>query len=176
MVARLFVVAVCVVCAAGETATAQGRGRQGGEPPPQLRSGETYLWHGELVALDAATRALTVRTRLLRQATTDVERLNAGDRVLLSWSGQDTHAGAVRSVTRHDPAQRIQDFFALPAELVSRDVKGDQITVRVRVPEASMGALKGLKPTEWVTVMARQRPANDGEAIAVVSGYVKSQN
>jgi len=177
MYARLFVVAVCVVCAAWETATAQGRGRQGGAPPPpQLQNGETYLWHGELVSLDPATRALTIRTRLLRQAATDVERLNPGDRVLLTWSGQDTHAGAVRSVTRHDPAQRIQDFFALPAELASRDVKGDQITVRVLVPEASMGAIKGLKPTEWVTVMARQRPATDAEAIAVVSGYVKSQN
>ena len=175
MFARLFVVAVCVVCAAGEAATAQGRG-QGGAQPPQLRSGETYLWHGELVSLDPSTRAVTIRTRVLRQAVTDVERLNAGDRVLLTWSGQDTHAGAVRRVTRHNPAERIQDFFALPAELVSRDVKGDQITVRFLVPEASMGAIKGLKPAEWVTVMARQRPANDGEAIAIVSGYVKSQN
>ena len=176
MFARLFVAAVCVLCAAGETATAQGRGRQGGAPPPQLQSGETYLWHGELVSLDSATRALTVRTRLLRQAATDVERLNPGDRILLRWSGQDTHAGVVRRVTRHNPAERVQDFFALPVELVSRDVSGDQITVRVRVPEASMGAIKGLKPTEWVTVMARQRPASDAEAIAVVSGYVKAQN
>jgi hypothetical protein len=99
-----------------------------------------------------------------------------GDRVLLTWSGQDIHAGAVRRVAKLDPAQRIVEFFALPAQLASRDVSGDQVTVRVQVPEASVAAVKGLKPTEWVTLMARQRPANDAEAIAAVSGYIKSQN
>jgi hypothetical protein len=184
MVKRVVVVALCVTCLGASVASAQGRqggggqGRQGGAPaaPPQLRSGETYLWHGEFVSFDAAMRTLTVKTRVLRQAATDVERLNVGDRVLLTWSGQDIHAGGVRRVTKYDPAQRIVEFFALPAELGSRDVAGDQITVRVRVPDASIAAVKGLKPGEWVTLMARQRPANDGEAIAVVSRYVKSQN
>ena len=46
----------------------------------------------------------------------------------------------------------------------SRDVTGDLITVRIRVPDASMGAVKGLKPSEWVTVMARQRPATDARS------------
>jgi hypothetical protein len=46
----------------------------------------------------------------------------------------------------------------------------------VRVPEAAVGGVKGLKPTDWVTLMARQRPASDAEAIATVSRYVKSQN
>jgi hypothetical protein len=184
MFRRLLVVAVCVACFGVAIVSAQGRqggaaqGRQGGAPagPPQLRSGETYLWHGELVSFDPASRTLTVKTRLLRQAATEVERLNVGDRVLLTWSGQDIHAGAVRRVAKYDPAQRIVEFFALPAELGARDVAGDQITVRVRVPEAAVGGVKGLKPSDWVTVMARQRPASDAEAIATVSRYVKSQN
>ena len=72
--------AVCVGCSGAIVSP----GRQGGAAPgtagrgcrrPQLRSGETYLWHGELVSFDAAMRTLTVKTRLLRQAATDVERL-----------------------------------------------------------------------------------------------------
>jgi hypothetical protein len=190
MFSRLVAIAVCLVIIAAGLASAQGRqggtapgrqggagpGRQGGAAPPQLRSGETYLWHGELVSVDAAMRTMTVKARLLRQAATDVERLAVGDRVVLTWSGQDIHAGAVRRVAKYDAAQRIVDFFALPAELASRDVNGDLITVRIRVPDASMGAVKGLKPSEWITVMARQRPATDAEAVAVVSAYVKSQN
>jgi hypothetical protein len=185
MFKRLIVAMVCVVSVGAGVASAQGRqggggqGRQGGAPPaaaPQLRSGETYLWHGELVSLDAAARTVTVKARLLRQAATDVERLAVGDRVLLTWSGQDIHAGAVRRVAKYDPAQRIVEFFALPAELASRDVNGDLITVKVRVPDTSVAAVKGVKPSQWVTLMARQRPANDGEAIAAVSVYVKSQN
>jgi hypothetical protein len=175
MFRHVIVVAVCALCVGTTTASAQGRGRGAAPAPaaPQLRAGETYLWHGEVVSLDPATRTLTVKARLLRQAAADVERLNPGDRVVLTWSGQDIHAGAVRRVAKYDPAQRIVDFFALPVELGSRDVTGDSITVKVRVPEASVGAVKGIKPTEWVTLMARQRPNNEGEAIATVSVYAK---
>ncbi|MBI4887787.1 MAG: hypothetical protein HY824_11890 [Acidobacteria bacterium] len=177
MFRSLIVVAVCAVCAGTSVASAQGRGR-GGAPapaPPQLSAGDTYLWHGEFVSLDPASRTLTVKARLLRQAAPDVERLNPGDRVLLTWSGQDIHAGAVRRVTRYDPGQQIVEFFALPAELGSRDVSGDLITVKVRVPEASVGAVKGTKPTEWVSLMARQRPKSDADAIATVSAYAKPE-
>ena len=176
MVRRLIVVAIFAVSVGTVWPSAQGR--QGGPPaaPPQLRSGETYLWHGEMVAFEPGTRALTLKVRLLPQAAADVERLAVNDRVLLTWSGQDIHAGAVRRVTKYDPAQRIVEFFALPAELASKDVSGGLVTVKVRVSEAAAGAVKGLKPSEWVTIMARQRPANDGEVVATVSGYVKSQN
>lgn len=176
MVRRLVVMTIFAVSVGMAWPLAQGR--QGGPPagPPQLRSGETYLWHGEMVAFEPGARTLTVKTRLLPQAAADVERLAVNDRVLLTWSGQDIHAGAVRRVTKYDPAQRIVEFFALPADLVSKDVTGGLVTVRVRVPEAAAGAVKGLKPTEWVTIMARQRPANDGEVIASVSRYIKSQN
>lgn len=176
MVRRLAVMAVFAVSVGAVWPLAQGR--QGGPPPgpPQLRSGETYLWHGEMVAFDPGARTLTVKARLLPQAAADVERLAVNDRVLLTWSGQDIHAGAVRRVTKYDPAQRIVEFFALPAELASKDVSGGLVSVRIRVPEAAAGAVKGLKPTEWVTIMARQRPANDGEVVATVSGYIKSQN
>ena len=176
MVRRLAVVAIFVLSVG--TAWPLAQGRQGGPPagPPQLRSGETYLWHGEMVAFEPGARALTLKARLLPQAAADVERLAVNDRVLLTWSGQDIHAGAIRRVTKYDPTQRIVEFFALPAELASKDVGGGLVTVKVRVPEAAASAVKGLKPSEWVTVMARQRPANDGEAVATVSGYVKSQN
>lgn len=173
----VIVMAVCAVCAGTTVTSAQGRGR-GGAPTqaaPQLRAGDTYLWHGELVALDPASRTLTVKARLLRQAAADVERLNPGDRVLLTWSGQDIHAGAVRRVTKYDPGQQIIEFFALPAELSSRDVSGDMITVKVRVPEASVGAVKGIKPTQWVTLMAHQRPKSDADVIATVSAYAKPE-
>ena len=130
---RLVVGAVCVVCLGAVIVSTQGRqggaaqGRQGGAPagPPQLRSGETYLWHGELVSFDPASRTLTVKTRLLRQAATEVERLNVGDRVLLDVvrSGHPRRRRRVASMT---PAQRIVEFFALPAES-ARDVAGDRL-------------------------------------------------
>ena len=141
----------------------------------QPRSGESYLWHGEFVSFDAATRALTVRARVLGDAATEAGRFNAGDRVLLTWSGLDIHAGAVRRVAKYDAGQQILDFFALPAELASRDAPNNQITFRVRIPEASIGAVKELKPGQWVTVTTRHRPKADADAIIAVSGYIRSQ-
>lgn len=182
MFRRVIAISVCAVFAGVVVGSAQGRqggaGRQGGPPPvsAQPKSGETYVWHGELVSVDGANRTLTVKVRLLRGVAADVERLNVGDRVLLTWSGLDIHAGAVRRVTKYDPNQRIAEFFALPLELASRDTQGDMMTVRIRVPDASVAAVKGLKPGEWVTVTTRQRPNNDAEAIGVVSRYVKAQS
>lgn len=181
MFTRVIALWVCVVCVGMGVVSAQGRGgagRQGGPPPvaAQPKSGETYLWHGELVSFDGANRMLTVKARLLRSAAADVERLAVGDRVLLTWSGLDIHAGAVRRVSKYDPNQRIAEFFALPAGLASRDTQGDMITIRVPIPDASVGAVKGLKPGTWVSLTTRQRPNNEAEAIGVVSAYVKSQN
>lgn len=162
----------CALCVGAGLAAAQA-------PKPaqttQPRSGESYLFHGEFVSLDAASRALTVKARVLSDAATEVARFNAGDRVLLTWSGLDIHAGAVRRVTKYDAGQQILDFFALPAELASRDVQNEQMTFRVRIPDASVGAVKALKPGEWITVTTRHRPKGDADAILAVGAYVKSQ-
>jgi len=167
----LIAVALCV--GAGP-ATAQAPKPAQQAQSAQPRSGESYLVHGELVSVDAKGM-LTVKARVLGDAATEVGRFNAGDRVLLTWSGLDIHAGAVRRVTKYEPGQQILDFFALPVELASRDVQNEQMTFRVRIPEASVGAMKGLKPGQWVTVTARHRPKGDADAVLAVSVYVKSQ-
>jgi hypothetical protein len=165
--------ATCLLCIAAGLAAAQApkpQPAQAAEP----RSGESYLWHGELVSVDAKGM-LTVRARVLSDAAADVGRYNAGDRVLLTWSGLDVHAGAVRRVAKYDAGQQILDFFALPVELVSRDAQGEQMTFRIQVPQASVAAVKGLKPGVWVSVTTRHRPKGEADAILAVSGYVKSQ-
>jgi len=166
----LIALGACALGVGAVVATAQAP-----TPAAQPRSGETYLWSGEFVSLDAGTRALTLRTRILSEAAPDVGRFTAGDRVLVTWSGLDIHAGAVRRVGRYDAAQPILDFFALPAELAARDVPNDVITLRIRIPEASVAAVKGLKPGAWVTVTARQRPKTDADAIVGVAAYIRSQ-
>jgi len=165
--------AACVLCVAAGLAAAQAPKPQPA-PAAEPRSGESYLWHGELVSVDAKGM-LTVKARVLSDAATEVGRFNAGDRVLLTWSGLDIHAGAVRRVTKYESGQQILDFFALPVELGSRDVQNEQMTFRIQVPQASLAAVKGLKPGAWVSVTTRHRPKGDMDAILAVSGYVKSQ-
>jgi len=173
MLRRRIASIACAWCAAVAVAGAQAP-KPAPAPSAQPRSGESYLWHGEVVSVDAKGM-LTVKARVLNDAAAEVGRFNAGDRVLLTWSGLDIHAGAVRRVTRYEPGQQILDFFALPVELASRDVQNEQMTFRVRVPEASLAAVKGVKPGQWVTVTTRHRPKGDADALIAVSGYVKSQ-
>jgi hypothetical protein len=173
MLRHRIALAACVLVFAAGMAAAQAPKPQPAQTA-QPRSGESYLWHGELVSVDAKGM-LTVKARVLADAATDVARFNAGDRVLLTWSGLDIHAGAVRRVARYEAGQQILDFFSLPVELVSRDVQNEQVTFRVRVPETSIGAVKGSKPGAWVSVTTRHRPKGDADAILAVSVYVKSQ-
>lgn len=175
---RHLIAVACAVCVGAGVAAAQAAKPAPAAQPAQTaqpRSGETYVWHGEFVSLDAATRALTVRARVIGDAAADVARFNAGDRVLLTWSGLDIHAGAVRRVAKYEGGQQILDFFALPVELAAREVQNEQMTFRIRIPESTVGAVKGMKPGTWVTVTTRHRPKADADAIVVVSGYVKSQ-
>lgn len=175
MLRHSIALAACAVSIAASLAVAQAPKPAQQAQTAEPRSGESYLWHGEFVSLDAATRALTVRARVLSDAGSEVPRFNTGDRVLLTWSGLDIHAGSVRRVTKYDAGQQILDFFALPAELALRDVQNEQMTFRVRMPEASVGAVKGLKPGEWLTVTTRHRPKADVDAIIAIGRYVKSQ-
>jgi hypothetical protein len=176
MLRHLIALSVCALCVGASLAAAQApKPAQQPAQTAQPRSGETYLWHGELVSFDGATRALTVRARVLSEAAAEVGRFNAGDRILVTWSGLDIHAGAVRRVTKYGAGQQILDFFALPVELASRDVQNDQMTFRIRIPEPSVAAVKALKPGEWVTVTTRHRPKAEADAIVAVNPYVKSQ-
>lgn len=136
-------------------------------------SGDTYTWHGELVSLDAGTRMVTVKTHLLGNVVKEVGGFAVGDRVLLKWSGFDKFADVVNGVTKYDASRKIETPFSFPAELASREVQHDYMTIRFRIPEASIADLRPVKPGEWITVTARQRPASDAQAIVAVNSYVK---
>jgi hypothetical protein len=62
----------------------------------------------------------------------------------------------------------------MPAELVSTETPNQSLTIRVKVPAATLAAIKDVKPGQWITVTARHRPATEAEAIVAVKPYVSS--
>lgn len=56
----------------------------------------------------------------------------------------------------------------LPAELVSTEAPNQYVTIRVKVPETGLSAIKAVKPGEWVTITSRHRPSTDDEAVVSV--------
>ena len=168
MFRQLIAVLVVALCVGAGTTTAQ--------TPSAAAANDTFIWHGELVSAEAGTGTFTIKARMLSDAAKEVARYNVGDRVLLTWSGVDRYAGAVRQISKFDASKKITDTFAFPVELVSRDVQNDYATIRFRASATAVDAVKTVKPGEWVTVTMRQRSSGDVQGIVSVEPYVKTSS
>ena len=130
---------------------------------------DTYTWSGELVSLDATAMTMTVKSRVAYQeAIAELKHFKGGDRVWIVWSGGQDSSDAVRQVRRSETGRGIDENLVLPAELISTEAPDSYITIRVKVPENGLSAIKTAKPGEWVTVTSRHRPASDAEAVIAV--------
>ena len=133
---------------------------------------DTYTWNGELVSLDTTAMTMTVKSRVAYQeAIAELKHFKAGDRVWIVWSGVQDSSDAVRQVRRSETGRTIDENLVLPAELISTEAPNSYITIRVKVPESGLAAIKAVKPGEWVTVTSRHRPSSDAEAVVAVTPW-----
>lgn len=134
--------------------------------------GDTYTWNGELVTLDATAKTLTVKSRVAYpEAISELKHFKAGDRVWIVWSGIHDSSDAVRQVRRAEAGRKIDESLVLPAELVSTEAPNQYLTIRIKVPESAVAAIKTVKPGEWVTVTSRHQPSTEEEAVVSVRPY-----
>jgi hypothetical protein len=133
---------------------------------------DTYTWNGELVALDATAKTLTVKSRVAYpEAISELKNFKAGDRVWIVWSGIHDSSDAVRQVRRPETGRTIAENLVLPAELVSTEAPNQYVTIRIKLPESTVAAIKTVKPGEWVTVTSRHQPSTEDDAVVAVRPY-----
>ena len=133
---------------------------------------DTYTWNGELVSLDTTAKTMTVKSRVAYQeGISELKHFKAGDRVWIVWSGIHDSSDAVRQVRRPETARKIDENLVLPAELVSTEAPNQHLTIRVKVPESALAAIKTVKPGEWITVTSRHQPSTADEAVVAVRPY-----
>ena len=133
---------------------------------------DTYTWNGELVSLDTTAKTMTVKSRVAYQeAISELKHFKAGDRVWIVWSGIHGSSDAVRQVRRSEAGRKIDENLVLPAELASTEAPNQYLTIRIKVPESAMTAIKAVKPGEWVTVTSRHQPSTEEEAVVSVRPY-----
>lgn len=136
---------------------------------------DTFTWVGELVSIDTTARTLTVKSRVAYQeALSELKQFKAGEPVWVVWSGVSDHSDAVRQFRRPEANRKITDTLVVPAELVSPEATNQYVTLRVKVPEAGLTAIKSVKPGEWVTMTSRHRPATEADAVVAVKPYSQS--
>ena len=139
-----------------------------------MQAAESYDWSGEFVALDDATRSVTVKARLLDEtAAADVNQFKAGDRVFLVWSGL-TFSEAIRRVLPHTAQAKAGEELLSSVELVSTDTASHYLTFRARVPAEGVAALKSLKAGEWVTATAMRASRDEGAIVSIRPYTVRS--
>lgn len=163
MCRQLIAVLVVALCVGAGTMTAQSQTQT---------AADTFIWHAELVSVDQATGTFTLKARMLADAAKEVARFKTGDKVVLTWSGVDKYADAIRQIAAQNTAQKTADPFMFPVELASPDVQNDYVTFRFRAPSA-VGSVSSVKPGEWVTVTTKKGSMNDPQAIVSVLPYNK---
>ncbi len=154
---RLFLAAVALVYTA-TTALAQAPG--------------AFAWYGQVVAVDAAARTLTLKVDLEPPVARYAEAYKPGDPVVLTWTVARGDAITVRYLPRLSEMEMIRYGFTLPATFESLDAAARTAVVRVTVPQGVDG-LGTLVPGRWVKAMSSPNHAADVVAIASLAATDK---
>ena len=146
------------------------------ERRPAPLPGATYRWDGELVSLDEATGTLTVKSRVVSPSgLAAVAGAESGAPIVITWSGYQSRASGIRSVTPDDGSGLWgSNRFLLRATFVKADAAGRSLTFRARVPEASLAAVRALTRGSWASVQSPHHPADAVAAMLSVDAYVPS--
>ena len=154
-------------------AYAPARGRR----PAALAQDATYRWGGELVALDEASDALTVRARMVSAAARSAAAgLAAGEPIVITWSGYGHEASGIRGVAADDGSGLWgSDRYLLRATLEAVEAGGRQLRFRVPLPEASRAAVRSLTRGAWARMTSPHHPAGARPALLAVNAYAPAR-
>lgn len=148
----------------------------GGSPQrrPAPERGATYRWQGELMALDEATGALTVKARVAAPSGLSmVTGAAAGDPIVIAWSGFESRAGGIRSAMPDDGSGLWgSNRFLLRAAFVGIDATGRYLTFETMLPKESLSTVRALTRGSWASMMSPHHPADGFPAVLSVDAYV----
>lgn len=113
----------------------------------------SYVWYGQLMALDEQTRTATVKAHIPAHVEKYVDQFKAGDRLVLVWDmvGK-TEARRALALWKQDEKTSGNTGYVLPIEFVSADVPSHTVTFHLRVPKTALQPLKSVAPGNWVKV------------------------
>lgn len=131
---------------------------------------DAYRWRGELVSRDEEAGSLTVRSRIVAPSGVVAADLDAGDPVVITWSGFDDRADGIRAVRRDDGSGLWgSDRFLLPARFDA--VEGRYLTFTVEPPADSAPLMQGLAPGAWAIGTSPHRPDSGLGAVTLVDAW-----
>ena len=132
----------------------------------------SYVWFGELVALNEGAKTATIKSPIPSNVANYVDRFKTGDRLVLVWDmiGKK-QADQVLALWKYDDVKDARGGntgFVLPIEFVSADAKSHTVTFNTRVPDAAVSALKAARPGQWIRVDAPMDQPSQEAAITSI--------
>ncbi len=145
--------------------------------PAALGQDATYRWGGELVALDEAADALTVRAQMVSAAARSAAAgLTAGEPIVITWSGYANEASGIRALMADDGSGLWgSDRYLLRATFAAVEAGGRQLAFRVPLPEDGRGAVRSLTRGAWALMTSPHHPADAQPALLAVDAYLPSR-
>jgi hypothetical protein len=138
---------------------------------------DSYLWDAELIALDAASRVITVKANVVGEhAPEEIAKLKAGEKVMLTWSGVDRYTSGVNHVVDYTDAKNSEGRFSVPVEFVSYDAAQKYLTFKTQIPAEGVAKIKNLKPGDWITATSIHGKATETQPILSIRPYVIGPN
>ncbi|MYH31554.1 MAG: hypothetical protein F4137_22575 [Acidobacteria bacterium] len=150
----------------------------------------TYRWHGELVALDEAAGSVTVKSPAADpDGLASLAEARAGDRILITWSGAEDRAGAIRMAVPYagaDPAPAaVQEAVEadgdaaaaeesarfLSAKFVAVDTGAAHLTFEAPLPAGSLGKVRSLTRGARITATTTRGGAEADARLLSIAAY-----
>ena len=129
----------------------------------------SYIWYGELVAVDEQTRTATVKAHIPPHVEKYVDRFKAGDRLVLVWDmiGK-TEAQRALALWNQEENASGNTGYVLPIEFVSADAPSHTVTFYLRVPKTALQPLRSVGPGKWIKVTTPMiQPSQDATVTSV---------
>ena len=138
---------------------------------PATREKGTYVWFGELISLDAASKTVTVRASTRDAVAGYVDRFKPGDKIMMVWDVVSTlDADTLIYLVSYETMKnsKLDDGYILPAEFVSADKAAKTVTFKAAVPDNVVQALTSVPPGRWLKVTAPMSQPNERASVGAV--------
>jgi hypothetical protein len=143
-------------------------------------STDSYEWSAELVALDPTSRSITLKAYFVGdEAAAEVTKRKAGEKVMLTWSGDDGYTLGITHVGLSNTAQKSKGRFSFPVEFVSYDAADatqKYLTFKTQIPAEGVAKIMILKPGDWVTATSIHGKATEAQPLVAIRPYVIEPN
>jgi len=156
---KAWVVSACMVLVASRVAGAQ---------LPEIAKKQTYVWTGQLVAVDEANMTVTLQVPISEPVLRYVDRFKPGDRVMITWVlKQKGEAGPVLHLAELATARdaRLDYGYILPVEFVSADAAARTVNIRTPVAPEAFAGFRSIQPGRRAKVTSPMVQAAETAAI-----------